>query len=158
MFISKVSLNLSLAGDQAMRDYKLATAPNGSFSVYDEATAQNPSVLNEFSTAAFRIGHSQVPGNFLYAMIDYTLYICIGSTLFHPFTRRLYDENDQENKDQSFSLSTYFNNAIRIMEPTYFDNALRGLTKQVPSQINSQYTFEMTRLLFKYIRLFTKLY
>lgn len=69
--------------------------------------------------------------------------------LFLP-PRRLFDENDQQNNDQTFTLSSYFNNAFRITEPGFFDNALRGLTKQLPNQINSGYTREMTNLLFKY--------
>ena len=45
-----------------MRDYKLTPAALGTFAQYDDQTASDPSIWNEFAAAAFRVGHSQVQG------------------------------------------------------------------------------------------------
>ena len=47
-----------------MRDYNLI--PAATFSQYDDQTAGNPSIWNEFAAAVFRVGHSQVEGKFGY--------------------------------------------------------------------------------------------
>ena len=47
-----------------MRDYNLI--PAATFSQYDDQTAGNPSIWNEFAAAVFRVGHSQVEGQFGY--------------------------------------------------------------------------------------------
>jgi hypothetical protein len=44
-----------------MGDFKLKPSTVGV--QYNEETAVNPSILNEFAAAAFRIGHSQVQGS-----------------------------------------------------------------------------------------------
>lgn len=47
-----------------MVDFKLKPSTVGV--QYNEETAVNPSILNEFAAAAFRIGHSQVQGSLVY--------------------------------------------------------------------------------------------
>lgn len=50
-------------GSETMDAYRLNGAPLGRYSVYNEDTAQNPSIRNEFAAGAFRVGHSQVKGD-----------------------------------------------------------------------------------------------
>ena len=63
-------------------------------------------------------------------------------------TFRLYDVNDQVDS-RSFALSDYFFNASRLPESGFIDNALRGLTKEMPNRINPFYTNQLTFFLFK---------
>lgn len=51
--------------------------------------------------------------------------------------------------DQSFSLSSYFFDASRLPQPGFIDNAIRGLTKQMPLSVNPEYTDELINNLFK---------
>lgn len=46
-----------------MRDYKLTPAAAGTYAQYDDQTASDPSIWNEFAAAVFRVGHSQVQGD-----------------------------------------------------------------------------------------------
>ncbi|KAI9554530.1 hypothetical protein GHT06_019803 [Daphnia sinensis] len=61
----------------------------------------------------------------------------------------LYDSNDVAVQDQSFTLSNYFFDASKLPEPGFIDNAIRGLTKQMPLAINPEYTSQLTNYLFK---------
>lgn len=56
-----IFIHSKLIGEQAMEDFKLKPSTVGV--QYNEETAVNPSILNEFAAAAFRIGHSQVQGS-----------------------------------------------------------------------------------------------
>lgn len=69
-------LRVHRAGEQAMRDYKLTPAATGTFAQYNESTAGNPSIWNEFAAAVFRVGHSQVQGYLAYdTFFTLTFYI-----------------------------------------------------------------------------------
>lgn len=61
--LSSYRIYVEHTGDETMAIYQLNEAPVGSYSVYNEVTAKNPSIRNEFATAVFRVGHSQVQGN-----------------------------------------------------------------------------------------------
>ena len=51
-------------GKEQIRRYSLDPTPDGQYScLYNETV--NPGVANEFVTAAFRFGHSQIPDFFL---------------------------------------------------------------------------------------------
>ena len=60
---------------------------------------------------------------------------------------RLYNASDVP--DQTFTLSSYFFDASKLPQPGFIDNAIRGLTKQMPFAINAEYTSHLTNLLFK---------
>lgn len=51
----------TLVGGQKMSDYRLHPEKIGYYRGYNDRT--NPGVLNEFSTCAFRVGHTLVPGD-----------------------------------------------------------------------------------------------
>ena len=61
---SYININIFVwrTGEQAMRDYNLNPSATDAYSTYDETTAGDPSVWNEFAAAVFRVGHSQVQG------------------------------------------------------------------------------------------------
>lgn len=125
----------------------------GTFSVYNESTAKDPSILNEFAAAAYRVGHSQVKGFLTYTTRQWSPDVSILWNVFGilAFYRRLYTVDDQI--DTSFALSDYFFNASLLAQPGFIDNAMRGLTKQMPNQINPSYTKELTFRLFKYYQM-----
>ncbi|XP_046451982.1 peroxidase-like [Daphnia pulex] len=114
----------AMLGEQAMRDYNLNPAAVDTFATYDETTAKDPSIWNEFAASVFRVGHSQVQGTLV-----------------------LYDANDVQ--DQTFTLSSYFFDASKLPEPGFIDSAIRGLTKQMPLAVNAEYTSQLTNYLFK---------
>ncbi|XP_046639032.1 peroxidase-like [Daphnia pulicaria] len=114
----------AMLGEQAMRDYNLNPAAADTFATYDETTAGDPSIWNEFAASVFRVGHSQVQGNLV-----------------------LYNASDVQ--DQTFTLSSYFFDASKLPEPGFIDSAIRGLTKQMPLAVNAEYTSQLTNYLFK---------
>jgi peroxidase len=73
----------------------------------------------------------------------------IGSNYTLLLPRRLYNASDDQVQDQSFTLSNYFFDASKLPQPGFIDNAIRGLTKQMPFAINAEYTSHLTNLLFK---------
>ena len=127
-----------------MKDYNLIPAAN--FAEYDDQTAGDPSIWNEFAAAAFRVGHSQITDQFRYCkMLSNYDDILIS---FSPINS-LYDANDQLLPDESYLLSSYFFDSSLLTEPGFIDNSIRGRTKQVPFSINPEYSDQMTDLLFK---------
>ena len=70
---------------------------------------------------------------------------------YSNFLPSLYDSNDEQLTDQTFTLSGYFFNASQLPRPGFIDNAIRGLTKQNPLAVNPEYTPQLTRFLFRYL-------
>lgn len=140
-----------------MRDYKLTPAAVGTFTQYNETTASDPSVWNEFAAAVFRVGHSQVLGNLaqVFSFIDLFIFkqhfINVIIMKF-SLNNRLYDSNDAELVDQGFVLSNFFFDASQLPTPGFIDNAIRGLTKQIPFSINPEYTMPLVGLMFKLVQ------
>ena len=70
----------------------------------------------------------------------------------------MYNSKNVLNDGQSFNLSDYFFDASRLADPGFIDNAMRGLTKEVPNSINEHYTVELTDKLFRSTRFLKLLY
>lgn len=85
----------------------------------------NPAIFNEFSTAAFRMGHSQLR-NFL----------------------RLF-EADGRKSSLSYLLSDSFNDPGRLLNPAFIDNALRGLIQTSAQSVDNCFADDITSQLFK---------
>lgn len=89
-------------------------------------------------------------GNF---SVIWLLYLCflIHFNTIDGYARlcRLYNASDDQVPDQSFTLSSYFFDASKLPQPGFIDNAIRGLTKQMPLAINAEYTSQLTNYLFK---------
>ena len=131
-----------------MNDYSLYPAGMGTFGQYDETLASDPSVWNEFASAAYRVGHSQVEGSLLWV---FEKVLKNDGNLTIQIFPSLYDSNDEQLTDQTFTLSGYFFNASQLPRPGFIDNAIRGLTKQNPLAVNPEYTPQLTRFLFRYL-------
>ncbi|XP_068236113.1 peroxidase-like [Palaemon carinicauda] len=90
----------ALIGNQKMTDYRLHPEKTGYYLDYNSQV--NPGVLNEFSTAAFRVGHTMVPSHF-----------------------QLLDQNYLPTG--SLSLLEAFHNTTMAFLPGVFDSLLRGM-------------------------------
>ncbi|KAI9560225.1 hypothetical protein GHT06_014239 [Daphnia sinensis] len=85
----------------------------------------DPAMFNEFSAAAYRMGHSQLR-SFI----------------------RLY-EADGTRSNQSFFLGSSFNTATRLLYSNFFDNALRGLTRSPAQTVDECFADDITSQLLK---------
>ncbi|OWA53880.1 Chorion peroxidase [Hypsibius exemplaris] len=80
-----------LLGDEITNKWGLRLLNEGRFTGYN--ISLNPGILNEFATAAYRVGHTMVPKAFRKSSKDYKIRstVSVKSTYFHPFT--LYDKD-----------------------------------------------------------------
>lgn len=86
----------------------------------------NPAIFTEFSTAAYRMGHSQVR-SFI----------------------RLFDRSGRVSKDSYFLSDSFMNPSRLLTNVNFFDDALRGLL-QVPAQaVDNCFADDITSQLFK---------
>ncbi|XP_046656119.1 chorion peroxidase-like isoform X2 [Daphnia pulicaria] len=85
----------------------------------------NPAVFTEFSTAAFRMGHSQL----------------------RSFIRLF--ERDGSDSRESYQLSDSFDDSSRLFGANFMDNALRGLLQVPAEEVDSFFAFDITSQLFK---------
>lgn len=85
----------------------------------------DPAVFNEFSAAAFRMGHSQLR-SFI----------------------RLY-EADGTRSNQSFLLGNSFNSATRLLNTNFIDNALRGLMRTPAQSVDECFADDITSQLLR---------
>ncbi|XP_057365506.1 peroxidase-like [Daphnia carinata] len=85
----------------------------------------DPAMFNEFTAAAYRMGHSQLR-SFI----------------------RLY-EADGTRSNQSFFLGSTFNNATRLLYTNFFDNAIRGLTRSPAQTVDECFADDITSQLLR---------
>ncbi|KAK4325864.1 hypothetical protein Pmani_003568 [Petrolisthes manimaculis] len=89
-----------LVGRERMAHYQLEPLTSGYYQGYDATV--NPGILNEFSTAAFRVGHTMVPDH-----------LTLADSSFLPLA--------------SVSLVQTFHNASMALLPGMCDKVLRGI-------------------------------
>ncbi|OQV25520.1 Chorion peroxidase [Hypsibius exemplaris] len=80
-----------LLGNDLMERFDLQPLKTGLSKAYN--IALHPGILNEFATAAYRVGHSMVPSSFRLASNEYVAKgsVSLRSTYFRPFT--LYEKD-----------------------------------------------------------------
>ncbi|XP_046453343.1 peroxidase-like isoform X1 [Daphnia pulex] len=87
----------------------------------------DPSIQNEFATAAYRMGHSLVQG-----------------------LVKLFSQSGQVNEESSFTLSNMLDAVSPIgKDSAWMDEALRGLLEQPMQNFDSSFTPEITNKLFR---------
>ncbi|KAI9560223.1 hypothetical protein GHT06_014237 [Daphnia sinensis] len=101
---------------------RLATFPNA----IGQNGQSNPAIYNEFAAAAFRMGHSMLK-SFI----------------------RLYEADGSESV-QSYLLANSFNTGTtRLLNPTFIDNALRGLLRNLVNAVDNCFADDVTSQLFR---------
>ncbi|EFX87542.1 hypothetical protein DAPPUDRAFT_221514 [Daphnia pulex] len=86
----------------------------------------NPAIFNEFAAAAYRMGHSQLKS----------------------FIQLI--EADGSESPQSYFLGNSFNTGtFRLLNPTFIDNALRGLLQTPPQSVDDCFADDITSQLFR---------
>nr|CAH0110196.1 unnamed protein product [Daphnia galeata] len=86
----------------------------------------NPAVFTEFSTAAYRMGHSQVK-SFV----------------------RLFDKDGRTSRDSYFLSDSFLDPSRLVNNVNFFDNALRGLTQTPAQAVDNNFAEDLTSQLFK---------
>ncbi|XP_057375088.1 peroxidase-like [Daphnia carinata] len=111
-----------LLGRPVMEAYGLLPRTSGFFTGYNDTV--NGNVFNEFSTAAYRYGHSMVS---------------------HWF--ELVDENGATY--DRLHLKDWFNNPHPLLKADVLDGVLRGLTLANPEASDEHFVTDLTNMLFK---------
>ena len=109
-------------GWNAVNLYELNLLPEGYYRGYDESC--NPTILNEFASAAFRFGHSLLKPNFKRMGGDFA-------------------ENGE------LKLSDMFFDADKLIEPGMLDELIRGVSTTSMETLDQFVTHEVTNHLFE---------
>ncbi|KAI4457432.1 oxidase/peroxidase [Holotrichia oblita] len=111
-----------LLGESTMQEFELNLAGPDSYS-FDYNPEIEPSILNEFSSAAYRAGHSMIDG-----------------------ILKIYGRNRVE---EMISLSEIIQQPSRMRKWEFFDEILTTLTTESVQQVDSFISESLTRYLFK---------
>lgn len=111
-------------GWNAVNLYELNLLPEGYYRGYDDSC--NPTILNEFATAAFRFGHSLVKPNF----------------------KRMNSEFS-EVKGQNLKLSEMFFDTDKLYEAGMMDDLIRGVSTTSMETLDQFISEEVTNHLFE---------
>ena len=111
-----------ILGWNAINLYELNLLPEGYYRGYDESC--NPTILNEFATAAFRFGHSLLKPNF--------------KRMTGDFSER-----------GTMKLSEFFFNPDKLYEPSMLDELIRGVSTSSMETLDQFLTSEVTNHLFE---------
>ena len=111
-----------LLGDQMLDKWNLRLLNSGRFHEYNMSV--HPGILNEFATAAYRVGHTMVQNAFRRTDKDYKFRGSenLKTTFFHPFA--LYDKNA-------------------------FDEVILGMVSSPTQEIDNNFVDELTNHLFE---------
>ena len=145
---NQVKLTIFLVqGKRYMDTFNLTTAqPTYYDGIGDYDAKVEPSIQNEFATAAYRMGHSLIQG--LVQWVPTMSPIC--STLHFPIDNRLFKQTGQLNENRSFTLSGVLGGVTPFgKDPAWMDEALRGLITQPVQNFDSSFTPEITNKLFR---------
>ena len=138
----------SLLGRSTMEDYGLTPQTNGYSSSYDEKA--NPSITNEFATAAFRMGHSLIQGAMKYAVN------CPFNYFFILNNCSLCSLVEEDGKVRVELMRNWFNNPSLLRQAGKLDAVLRGMIDQWPQKVDEWVTEDVTNHLFqRYLSYFT---
>lgn len=100
-------------GPMQMKRFRLETQHHGYSSDYNGEV--NPAIMNEFSAAAFRMGHSSVGG-------------------------RLHLQHDQGELDEIIQIPDVMFNLSRMRKRTFYDDMLKTLLLQPMQKVDSAIT------------------
>lgn len=112
----------AVIGPMQMKRFRLVPQHHGYSNDYSPEV--NPAITNEFSGAAFRMGHSSVDGKF-------------------------HIHQDNSNVDEIINIPDVMFNPSRMRKRTFYDDMLRTMIMQPMQKVDSSITHGLSRFLFR---------